>query len=168
LKELVAAGLATADINVVGAAFDPPFQVDRKQVDNYKRQLKPRIKAIIEAKKDSPLKRGLALKENRVELLQQLADIMSKDLIEDKMTWVVDNVQIIGKGDQRKLIEFEKFNGAEVRELRGALDDIAKEMGDRVIKNEITGKDGTALLDPIRQMMAEVYGHPYIPAESTD
>ena len=87
---------------------------------------------------------GLALKGERVKKLKQLAALMEKDLF-GGFLWT-DDIKILGKGDAAKVVEFEKFNAAEVKEYRAALDDIAKEVGDRIRRREFTGKDGKDLI----------------------
>jgi hypothetical protein len=49
-----------------------------------------------------------------------------------------------------KTVEVPSFKGAQVAQLRGTLDDIAKERGGRKTKMEVTGKDDTPLVFTIK------------------
>lgn len=133
IKELVAAGYESDQINELAAQYDPPFSVSRQQVEHYRRNSGPKLKAILEAKKDSPLKQGLAIKENRVSLLQKLADAMHVDLIENQKLWVVDKIITVNN----EPVEVESFNHQEMNQLRGVLDDLAKETGGRKVIEEM-------------------------------
>jgi len=137
LKELVASGYETDKINKLAAQFEQPFSVSRQQVDFYRKKHSPEIVKILEEKKSSPLKEGLAIKENRISLLQQLADAMKKDLIDDKKTWVVERVVTVGN----QPVEIEGFNHQEMNQMRGVLDDIAKETGGRTINANLNVRE---------------------------
>lgn len=53
--------------------------------------------------------------------------------------WVHD-VKQIGSGDTAERVDIVRFNAALIEQLRGALDDIAKETGGRVQRQEVNGK----------------------------
>jgi hypothetical protein len=55
------------------------------------------------------------------------------------------DVKQIGSGDEAERVDIERFNPAIISEFRATLADIAKEVGGRVEKKELTGKDGGAL-----------------------
>lgn len=59
--------------------------------------------------------------------------------------WLPD-VKQIGSGEHAERVDIERFNSALISEYRSTLDDIAKEVGGRVKKNELTGKDGGAII----------------------
>jgi len=61
---------------------------------------------------------------------------MEEDIFEGSL-WT-DQVKMIGSGDCQERVEFESFNSAEVDQYRGVLDDIAKELGGRVQKTDLT------------------------------
>jgi hypothetical protein len=71
------------------------------------------------------LSTGYALKHRRIEKLTQAIQLIDRSFLDDE-----------GK------IEYRFVSADKIRELRGALDDIAKEMGDRARKTELTGRDG--------------------------
>jgi hypothetical protein len=131
-----AEGLGSGEINDRAACFDPPFEVSRAQVDYYRKTRKLAIDAIIEASENSALREGLALRGIRVEKLKRLAHLMEHDLIDKGLLWV-DDVKGVGSGDAAEVVDFEKFNAAEIAAYRGVLEDIAKEVGHRVQRQEV-------------------------------
>lgn len=104
------------------------------------------ISALIRAGQEEALQSGLALRSERVRKLKALAARMEADLLDDvnDRLWV-EVEKAIGSGQFQKFVTVKEFNASEVREYRGALDDIAKELGDRKLINEVTGKDGEPL-----------------------
>lgn len=139
----IAEGLNSAEINERASKEKPPFSIDRRRVDYYRKTRKIDMDAIVSVDEHNALATGLAIKENRVADLQKLANLMKKDLF-GGFLWT-EETKGVGSGDAAEIIEYDVFNGAEVAAFRGVLDDIAKEMGGRVQKIESTGKDG----DPI-------------------
>ena len=144
LLERVAEGLETGEINKLASEFKPPFEVSRSQVDHYRQTRKVSISQIKEEDENSALKTGLSLKENRVKLLHELAEKLKNDLFNDGLLWT-DNAKGIGSGPLWEKYDYKEFNAAEVAQLRGVLEDIASEVGDRAKRQEITGKDGEKL-----------------------
>lgn len=140
LQEWVAAGLESGEINSKASQFDPPFSVSRAQVDYYRKTRKVSLSEIKQANDFDALTTGLALKAERVKKLDLLARLMENDLFTGGL-WI-DEVKMIGSGFSQERVEFESFNAAEVAQYRGVLDDIAKEVGDRSQRTELTGKDG--------------------------
>jgi hypothetical protein len=143
LLKWVAEGLETDEINKRAAVFEPPFRVSRAQVDYYRKTRHISIKELIGLAEYNALTNGLAIKAERVKRLQLLAGMIEEDLF-NGVLWTQD-VKMIGTGDYQERVEFEEFNGAEVVQYRGVLDDIAKEVGARAQRQEITGKDGESL-----------------------
>jgi hypothetical protein len=86
----------------------------------------------------SALVEGYALKENRVYKLSILAALLEKDLF-GGFIWT-DQVKGVGSGDIAEIVDYEEFNSAEITQYRGILDDIAREVGGRVIKQDITAE----------------------------
>lgn len=143
----VAEGLESGEINKRAAKFKPAFQVTRQQVDHYRKTREVSIEEIKEQGETSALTTGLALKENRVKMLQDLANLLVTDIFKDGLLWT-ENAKGLGSGPAFERYDYKEFNAAEVRELRGVLEDIASEVGERVKKQELTGKDGKPLLPP--------------------
>jgi hypothetical protein len=118
----------------------PPFSVLRSQVTYYRNTRREDIAAVVRAGEQEALSEGLALKGERVKKLKQLAALMERDLF-GGFLWL-DQVKGVGSGDVAQIVEYEEFNRAEVEAYRGVLDDIAKEVGGRVHKNELLGEGG--------------------------
>lgn len=136
----IAAGLESDEINEQAAEFTPPFNVSRGQVQFYRRTRQIDIEAIKKGDEHKALNEGLALKTERIKKLKKLAILMERDLF-GGLLWTED-VKGVGSGDIAQIVEFEEFNKSEVDAYRGVLDDIAKELGERALRQEVTGKDG--------------------------
>ena len=134
--EWVAAGLQTDEINARAAEFEPPFEVSRQQVDYYRKTRETDLRAIRSLSEMNALVEGYALKEHRVYKLSILAALMEKDLF-GGFLWT-DQVKGVGSGDIAEIVDYEEFNASEVVQYRGVLDDIAKEIGGRVQKTDVT------------------------------
>ena len=52
----------------------------------------------------------------------------------------LDQVKALGAGPNMEIVDYEEFNTAEVQQLRGVFDDIAKELGHRKDKLELSGE----------------------------
>jgi hypothetical protein len=137
LLSWVAEGLKTDEINKRAAKFKPRFKVSTRIVAYYRKSRDVKLEEIKEADETSALKTGLALKENRVERLQKLADLLIEDLFDNELLWT-DEVKGIGGAENFQRIDYKEFNKAEVDALRGVLDDIASEVGERVKKSDVT------------------------------
>jgi len=142
--EWIAAGLRTDEINAKAAGFDPPFDVSRQQVDFYRKTRKTDLLAIEAVSQKNALIEGYALRENRVYKLSVLASLMERDLF-GGFLWT-DEVKGVGSGDIAEIVDYEEFNAAEVIQYRGVLDDIAKETGGRIQRQDITGTVGVVEL----------------------
>jgi hypothetical protein len=140
----IAEGLRSDEINARAATIAEPFSIDRRQVDYYRRTRKADLDAISQIGETTALIEGYALKEHRVFKLSLLAALMEKDIM-GGFLWT-DQVKGVGSGDIAEIIDYEEFNSAEVIQYRGVLDDIAKETGGRVVKQEHTGADGGAIV----------------------
>ena len=87
---------------------------------------------------------GLALDYERTDKLKELAHFLIDQLYEQgedgsyHNLWVPD-VKQIGSGEFAERVDIEHFNAAIIGQLRGVLDDIAKEKGDRAQKLEHSG-----------------------------
>lgn len=134
--EWIAEGLQTDEINKLAEEYNDPFRVSRQQVDHYRKTRKIQIEAIKSVDETNALTTGLSKAEERVKRLQQLAEMLWSD-ISGGFLWLED-VKGVGSGEVAEVVEFEKFNQSEVSEFRAILEDIAKEVGGRVQKTDIT------------------------------
>lgn len=86
---------------------------------------------------------GIALDYERVTKLKRLADFLEEQIFEEDdngkhpNVWVRD-VKRIGYGDTAETVDIEHFNAPLLAQFRGVLDDIAKEVGGRIAKADVT------------------------------
>jgi len=84
---------------------------------------------------------GLSQTHERVQELMDLASFLKKQIYDQDLpghypnVWVRD-VKQIGGGEFAREVEIERFNSAIIDQFRGTLDDLAKETGGRVTRNE--------------------------------
>lgn len=117
---------------------------------------------------------GLALDYERVDSLKELADFLigeiEKTAVAVKKTdgggdetagngerfrvWLPD-VKQIGSGENAKRVDIERYNSAIFGDLRGVLDDLAKETGGRIVRHDIKsdGKELKAFTDAKRTLL---------------
>jgi hypothetical protein len=108
---------------------DPVFQSERQR----------RESALAEAEQaeiQRVLTSGYALMHRRVEALDRLAQKLERYLGDENKVWLPD-AKIIGTGESAERVDLIHFNDALVREYRAIFDDLAKELGQRVKKQEI-------------------------------
>ena len=137
----IAEGLQSDEINEKAGVFDPPFSVSRQQVDYYRKTRHAKIQELKESYENKALNDGLANKAVRIRKLKRLAKKMEDDLFEKNLMWL-DNAKTVATNHY----DFEEFNKAEIDAYRAVLDDIAKEVGGRVVKSELSGKDGKPIV----------------------
>lgn len=92
---------------------------------------------------------GLSLDYERVTKLKELADFLESQLYETDddgnliNLWLPD-VKGIGSKEDFERVDIERFNSALLSQYRGVLDDLAKEVGGRVNRQDITS-DGNPI-----------------------
>ncbi len=158
-KELVlqwiAEGVRSDVMNRRAAKEAEPFKVTRQQVDYYRKQCDAEIKNILGREEFQALNTGLALRSVRVEKLKKLAELMELDLF-GKLLWV-DRLKSVGGGPNFTTFIEKEFNKAEVDAYSRILDDIAKELGHRVHKTELS-------TDPAGEIHV-TFHNPYAPSD---
>jgi hypothetical protein len=139
-KELVlqwiAEGIKPGEMNKRAAAEHPPFKVNRQQVEYYRRTRNHAIAEITEQSEFQALNTGFALREVRVESLKKLAQMMLDELLGGEL-WLT-RLKSYGGGKYLTTFTEEEFNKGEVDAFRGVLDDIARELGHRAARSEIS------------------------------
>jgi len=100
---------------------------------------------------------GYAVWQKRVWDLNRLAETLFDDLQKSTRRWVTD-VKTVGSGDDLERIEVERFNAPLMKEFRGLLDDLAREMGERVQGVAIAAKVQVENLDEVRERRWEAAG----------
>jgi hypothetical protein len=103
--------------------------------------------ATIQRRRAEAIQTGLALDYERVLVLKGLATTLLTELTEGGRRWLPD-AKWIGGADYGEKVEIERFNAQEVEQLRGLLDDLAKETGGRAKTVKID------LEERVRQMAA--------------
>ena len=151
----LAEGLKSDEINQRAAAFESPFEVSRENAYQYRLRYGVQIKALSQAADLAALHEGLSVKAARVHRLQKMADEMTLDLFDRGLFWTT-LVKGIGGDKNFERIEYQEFNKAEVEELRGVLDDIAQEMGERSSKD--IQAQVTLNVEGFDQVIEKVYG----------
>lgn len=141
-------GLSDSQIIVRAAEQSKPFSISRQAINKtYRRKEPEKIKQVLAEKEISALKQGLAIRENRVADLQKLRDKLIAEV--DKSLWIDDSKTILTQNYETTEVK-KTFNASLIRELRGVLDDAAREMGDRkgtpAINNYMIGDDALAAL----------------------
>ena len=81
---------------------------------------------------------GYALAWERVRALKELADTLFAELQDPSLRWVRE-VKVVGSGKNAREVVVERFNAAEIEQLRGVLADLAKETGGRKDIQVLTG-----------------------------
>lgn len=96
------------------------------------------------AEREAVIGYGLALDFERIRELYRLAAFLKAQIYETNddgifhNIWVPD-VKSIGSGEFAERVDIERFNGPLVEQYRKVLEDIAKEVGARVLKQDISG-----------------------------
>jgi hypothetical protein len=100
--------------------------------------------AIIAQEREIVLRSGYALMHKRIEALNKLADKMVRWADEDDKVWIVNTKTVTGENFSQHTEET-VFNAPMLGMIEKYFDGIAKEKGERVKKQELTGKDGGAM-----------------------
>lgn len=82
------------------------------------------------------LEEGFGLAHERVKAMKALAGTLLDELTTGGRLWVED-VKQVGGGERARFVDIERFNSAELEQLRGLWDDIAKEKGERAKKVDV-------------------------------
>ena len=116
IRKWIAAGLSDKEIINQAAVADPPFKISKQAINKrYRTKADKKIKQLIEETGEfEALSSGLAVKEKRIIELERLY--------------------------QMSLMRVDKNgNRGDIQQARGCLDDIAKELGERRQKVDMTG-----------------------------
>jgi hypothetical protein len=98
------------------------------------------------AARESEIAYGLALDYERIRKLKDLAELLEDQLYARDANgslislWVPD-VKVVGHGDSAETVDIERFNSSIVQQYRETLNDLAKEVGGRVQKQEVAGTE---------------------------
>ncbi len=113
---LLASGLSTREVSKKAA--EKGIQISYQSVAKYLAKVKPKIASLVEDKDESPLKRGIALKEVRVQKLAEIENIYFEEI-------------------RRRLEQGCCVDSYEIREWRALLKDVREEVEGRALTPEI-------------------------------
>lgn len=166
INSLLADGYTTDQVNQAASRYDPPFMLSDSQCTYYRRKIRVNYTEIMQAATFQGWAEGLARKEERIKVLKQLAERLIRDLLHDKpdqeKVWL-DQIKGLGSGPQFQTYSYKEFNHQEMIQLRGLLEDIAKEQGQRSTKVDITtntGSEPVAIRIPA-ECLAPTFLEPY-------
>ena len=132
----VAAGKTDKEIIALAKNQDPPFTISRQNISkHYRKQTEKKVREIVREKhEDDALRSGLALKEERIRMLQETAEFLYKE------------IKQIPAARAQMVPTY-------VNSMRGCLDDIAKELGQRSTKMDVNAnvrvRDIVAIVDKV-------------------
>jgi phage terminase large subunit len=145
LYNLLADGLNSQQVNQAASHFRPPFVVTARQLTYYRKKMGAKHQEMMNTAAAQGWAEGLARKEERVRVLKRLAERLIRDLLVDdpaaERVWL-DNIKGLGSGAQFTTFNYKDFNHQEMIQLRGVLEDIAHEVGQRSSKVEVTTVGG--------------------------
>lgn len=104
-----------------------------------------------EAERQAALQSGFAVLHRRVDALNALAELLQGEVLDATKRWLAD-AKWIGGFESGSRVELERFNAPLIEQFRGALSDIAAELGARVKGVEVVGKGG----GPVQVSVIEV------------
>lgn len=84
-----------------------------------------------ETRRDQIMQAGLALAHERIDKLTTIFNRLYEDFQEEQNLWLPDK-KGIGQAENFTVVDIVRFNAQIVDQMRGALDDIAREVGGRV------------------------------------
>jgi phage terminase large subunit len=161
LLEWVASGKNTREIKALAANCEKPFPVESKQIsylrDHYGINLTSRRR---ELEKEA-METGLSLRSNRLQALHDLARLLEDDIHRKDKLWL-RRVKGIGSGSYYERVIEEEFNEAELRQLRGIYEDIAKEVGQRRLEFGLTEDDGQTPANALVSLPADMLASSFI------
>lgn len=136
IQEWVAAGHSNREIIRLAAEHDPPFAVKSANISkSYRKPTEKKVQQIrAEKQEEDALRTGLALKEERIRMLQETADYLYKEIKQIPAA----RAQLVP---------------TYINSMRGCLDDIAKELGQRSTKMDVNAnvrvRDIVAIVDKV-------------------
>jgi PBSX family phage terminase large subunit len=149
---LLADGLTSAEINKAAARYHPPFKISDAACTYYRKKMSIKHAQLAQQSELEGWSEGLAKKEERIKVLKALAARLIRDLLHDEpdkeKVWL-DNIKGLGSGPQFLTFDYKDFNHQEFIQLRGLLEDIAKEQGARSTRIDMT-TNATTTEAPVR------------------
>ena len=135
IEEWIAAGKTNQQIIRLAAEHDPPFEVKSANISKtFRKGTEKKESAVREVQAAEAVSAGLKEKENRIRMLEEAAEFrryMMRNVPSDKMPGIVNA-------------------------MRGCLDDIAKELGQRNTKVDV---NANVHVKDIVKIVERVYGN---------
>lgn len=119
-------------------AIAKDFNVTSQAIEHYYQDNREAIMAAREARKAQMIDEGLRSVDRRIEELAEHYQAIKARLAED---YTVTEELALPTKNGVEIARIDRFADAEIKQLRGLLDDIALENGDRVRKSEIKTPD---------------------------
>jgi PBSX family phage terminase large subunit len=139
----IAQGLSERELIANAKAHKPSFSATPARIAYWRKQYGAQVLELRKQRDLDALTYGVALRANRLKSLMDLAQMLEDDLrLHDKL-WI-KRVKGIGSGRSFERVVEEEFNEAELRQLRGLYEDIAKEVGGRTFGKEDATSEGDA------------------------
>jgi phage terminase large subunit len=162
---LLSDGLNCTQINKAAASYRPPFHVDDTSCTYYRKKLAIKHAQLANQSDLQGWSEGLAKKEERIKVLKALAMRFIKDLLPDdpvaEKVWL-DDIKGLGSGPQFLTFDYKNFNHQQTIQLRGLLEDIAKEQGGRSTRIEMT--NNSSVTEGPMRLPADLLAPSFLPA----
>lgn len=103
---------------------------------------------------------GYAVFQKRIWDLGQMAELLFEEFKDEDKRWVPD-VKSIGQGEYAERVDIVRFNEGLLRQFRGTLDDIAKEMGERQKNINFSDESSKSAEEHVQRyddLLVKVYG----------
>jgi len=129
----------------------------RERAETWDEAERQRMQSEQAAYRRAIMESGFALDFERVKALKELAQRLIVELLFGGRLWLTDKKQL-GGGELATVVDIERFNAAEVEQLRGVFDDIAKEKGERktVVDLNVIRKEAQRLAEELGLDAADV------------
>lgn len=177
-KRREAASLVAED-KLTDEAIAEKLGIGRATLARWKKSpaFQKRVTTIVEAYADRALRHGIARQDvrltklaSRYEKLEQIVEERAQDpevqeVAGGKTGFVVRNVKGIGKGDAYQVVEVFEVDQGVLKEFRAIEEQVAEELGQKVSKHQLTGKDGGPIT---MQMIDECLGNDGTAGENSE
>lgn len=124
-----------------------------ENIRHYAKTYKDKIQKKREEHDAQFIDRGLRTREKRLEELEWLYGLHKDEVLNNGIRYTEKKVSATGL-----VVEYEVYNSGIITQMRGLHDDIAKELGDRKTKTELTGAGGAPVqleIDDVTNLTAK-------------
>ncbi len=162
MLEWIVEGLSIVEMRDRASQLDEPFEVTRGQVVHARKSMRAKWSAKWAEQEKALLEDGFARKAVRI---RQITEMYERHLQLIAARAEAPQLQDVPGGrtglltqdvKQGKIVF--KYDRAVISEMRGLLDDIAREKGERQQKVEHSGPDGGSIPVTITDLIEKVYG----------